>query len=207
CATIWRCSCTTIMRAPRFACAASWSPTAWADNRAVKNPDRSWRRRRRREGAGVGLDRGRSPAASRRIMQSSRPENDNAGPKARERSTNRRMRPFRSERRAPRSAAPRSAGPGDGLGLHRQQPFALQPLAGELARTANGCSLFARLLLGGFFVMAAELHLAENALALHLLLERLEGLIDIVVADENLQTDVPFLARVRVGPGIEFRHK
>ena len=55
--------------------------------------------------------------------------------------------------------------------------------------------------------MAAELHLAENALALHLLLERLEGLVDIVVADENLQTDVPFLARVRVGPGIEFRHK
>jgi hypothetical protein len=34
--------------------------------------------------------------------------------------------------------------------------------------------------------VAAELHLAENALALHLLLERLEGLIDIVVADENL---------------------
>jgi hypothetical protein len=34
--------------------------------------------------------------------------------------------------------------------------------------------------------MTAELHLAENALALHLLLQRLEGLIDIVVADENL---------------------
>jgi hypothetical protein len=35
--------------------------------------------------------------------------------------------------------------------------------------------------------VTAELHLAENALALHLLLERLEGLIDVVVADENLQ--------------------
>jgi hypothetical protein len=34
--------------------------------------------------------------------------------------------------------------------------------------------------------MAAELHLAENALALHLLLQRLEGLVDIVVANENL---------------------
>jgi hypothetical protein len=34
--------------------------------------------------------------------------------------------------------------------------------------------------------MAAKLHLAENPLALHLLLERLEGLIDIVIADENL---------------------
>jgi hypothetical protein len=34
--------------------------------------------------------------------------------------------------------------------------------------------------------MAAELHLAENALALHLFLQRLEGLIDIVVTDKNL---------------------
>ena len=39
--------------------------------------------------------------------------------------------------------------------------------------------------------MAAKLHFAENALALHLLLERLEGLVDVVVADENLQTNVP----------------
>jgi len=34
--------------------------------------------------------------------------------------------------------------------------------------------------------MLAELHLAEQAFALHLLLQRPEGLIDIVVADENL---------------------
>jgi hypothetical protein len=34
--------------------------------------------------------------------------------------------------------------------------------------------------------VAAKLHLAEDALALHFLLERLEGLIDIVVTDENL---------------------
>ena len=34
--------------------------------------------------------------------------------------------------------------------------------------------------------MIAELHLAENSLALHLLLQRLEGLIDIVIANENL---------------------
>ena len=34
--------------------------------------------------------------------------------------------------------------------------------------------------------MPAELHLAEDAFALHLSLQRLEGLIDIVVADENL---------------------
>jgi len=34
--------------------------------------------------------------------------------------------------------------------------------------------------------MAAEFHLAEYALALHLLLQHPEGLVDIVVADENL---------------------
>jgi hypothetical protein len=34
--------------------------------------------------------------------------------------------------------------------------------------------------------MATQFHLAENSLALHFLLERFEGLIDIVVADENL---------------------
>ena len=40
--------------------------------------------------------------------------------------------------------------------------------------------------LGRLFIVAAEFHLAEETFALHLLLQRLEGLIDIVVADENL---------------------
>ena len=39
--------------------------------------------------------------------------------------------------------------------------------------------------------MAAKLHFAENTLALHLLLERLEGLVDVVVTNENLQAKVP----------------
>jgi hypothetical protein len=34
--------------------------------------------------------------------------------------------------------------------------------------------------------MAAKLHFAENALALHLLLERLKGLVDVIVTNENL---------------------
>jgi hypothetical protein len=34
--------------------------------------------------------------------------------------------------------------------------------------------------------MFAELHLAEDAFALHPLLQHLEGLVDIVVTDENL---------------------
>ena len=40
------------------------------------------------------------------------------------------------------------------------------------------CLAFRRLLVG-----TAQLHFAEYALALHLLLQRLQGLIDIIVAD------------------------
>jgi hypothetical protein len=87
------------------------------------------------------------------------------------------------------------------LGLHRQQAFALQLLARELARPADRLGLFARALLGGLLVMAAQFHFAENALALHLLLERLEGLIDIVVANENLHGRSCFLRRPRPGMG------
>src|SRR5262245_11821947 len=106
---------------------------------------------------------------------------------------------LRNTRKIGRSARAwsRCAGPERGLGLGGQQAFALRALARQLARTANGFRLLARLLLGGLFVVAAELHLAENALALHLLLQRLEGLVDIVVADENLHV-VP-LVRSRFG--------
>ena len=46
--------------------------------------------------------------------------------------------------------------------------------------------------------MAAEFHLAEYPLALHLLLQHPEGLVDIVVADENLH--VVFLFKRLIGP-------
>ena len=64
--------------------------------------------------------------------------------------------------------------------------LALQLFASELAGAADGLRLLPNSSLGGLFVMAAELHLAEDALALHLLLKHLEGLFDIVVRDENL---------------------
>src|SRR5260370_39925323 len=100
--------------------------------------------------------------------------------------------------RAATTAAARTTSVATGAGaehrlrLHRQQALALQLLAGELARAAHGFRLFARFLLGGFFIMAAELHLAENSLALHLLLQRLEGLIDIVIANDNLHAASSF---------------
>jgi len=40
--------------------------------------------------------------------------------------------------------------------------------------------------------MPTELHLAEDALALHFPFQRLEGLIDVVVADENLHVKLLF---------------
>jgi hypothetical protein len=40
--------------------------------------------------------------------------------------------------------------------------------------------------------MTAELHLAENALALHLLFQRLEGLVDVIIANENLHAASSF---------------
>src|SRR5215831_18605304 len=70
--------------------------------------------------------------------------------------------------------------------LGRKQAFALHLLARELAGPADRFRLFPRLLFRWLFIMAAKLHFAENALALHLLLQRLQGLIDVVVANEYL---------------------
>src|SRR5262245_65229241 len=58
---------------------------------------------------------------------------------------------------------------------------------GGLTRAADGFCLLAGLALGWFFIRLATLHLSKNALALHLLLEDPESLIDIVVANEDLQ--------------------
>jgi hypothetical protein len=44
--------------------------------------------------------------------------------------------------------------------------------------------------------MTAEPHLAEDALALHLLLQHLEGLVDIVVTNENLHASLLFNSAV-----------
>ena len=73
------------------------------------------------------------------------------------------------------------------LDRHRQQAFALQLLAGQLAGAPNGLGLFTSALHGGLLVMIAQLHFAEDTFALHLFLQRAQGLIDIVIADEDLQ--------------------
>jgi hypothetical protein len=49
--------------------------------------------------------------------------------------------------------------------------------------------------------MTAELHLAENTLALHLLLQRLEGLVDIIIANENLHAASSSMDRIGISLG------
>src|SRR5690348_9353022 len=71
---------------------------------------------------------------------------------------------------------------GNRLGLHRNEALALHLLAGELAGAADRLGALAGALFRRLLIMAAELHFAENAFALHLLFQRLERLIDIVVA-------------------------
>ena len=72
------------------------------------------------------------------------------------------------------------------VGAGGLEAFALQALALQLAGAADSLGSLAGTALGWLFEMAAQLHLAENTLALHLLLERLERLVNIVVTDENL---------------------
>src|SRR5262249_21496110 len=72
---------------------------------------------------------------------------------------------------------------GTGGRLARQQTFPLRFLACELACASDRLGLFAHAPFGGLFVVVTKLHLTKDALALHLLLQRLEGLIDVIVAN------------------------
>ena len=64
--------------------------------------------------------------------------------------------------------------------------IALCALAVHLAGATNGLGLLAGALLRGLLVVHVALHFTEAAFALHLLLQGLQRLIDVVVANENL---------------------
>src|SRR5215813_2309325 len=97
--------------------------------------------------------------------------------------------------------APPCRTPWQDLGLHRQQALALQLLARDLAGAANGFRLLPDLPLGGFLIMAAKLHLAENSFALHLPFQRPQRLVDIIVTDKHLHERS---SSRRWGPGSVF---
>src|SRR5262245_22297899 len=81
----------------------------------------------------------------------------------------------------------RATGRGLPLFRHGDQAFALGLFSGGLARAPDGFRLLAGLALGRFFIRLAAFHLTKNALALHLLFEHPESLIDIVVSNDDLQ--------------------
>src|SRR3546814_13159351 len=63
---------------------------------------------------------------------------------------------------------------------------ALHPLALELAGAADSGGTLTRALLARLLIVPAQLHLAIDALALQLLLERAQRLVDVIVANDDL---------------------
>jgi hypothetical protein len=82
------------------------------------------------------------------------------------------------------------SGRGTRLGLrHRQEAFTLRELARGLLSPADPLLLLARLPLRGLLIGAAPLDLAEQTFALELLLQDSQSLFNIVVANENFQSE------------------
>src|SRR3546814_1182790 len=81
----------------------------------------------------------------------------------------------------------------------QSEVFALLALARKLAGAADGFRLLAGALFRRLLVGTPELHFAKDTLALHLLLQRSQGLIDIVVADDDLDDGAHLLSRVLNG--------
>lgn len=63
----------------------------------------------------------------------------------------------------------------------------------QLSSPAHGFSPFPGAALGWLFKVVPQLHLAEQALSLELFLQRLQGLINVVIADDNLQSEPPYI--------------
>ena len=83
--------------------------------------------------------------------------------------------------------------------------FALGAFAGEFAGPANGFRTLAGFLLGRLLEMLTGFHFPEQAFALHLLLQRAQGLLDIVIADDDLYYGTsPSGSFGRQAPGISF---
>ena len=64
--------------------------------------------------------------------------------------------------------------------------FALGALASQLAGAANSFGVLAGFFLGWLFESLTGLHFAEETFTLHFFLQRAQGLLDIVIADDDL---------------------
>lgn len=87
-------------------------------------------------------------------------------------------------RRAPKGSARRRAQCARRSSLNGA--FALQFLADQLARAAHRLRLLASAFFRRLFIKFPALHFAECAFALHLLFQRAKRLLDIIVADNDL---------------------
>lgn len=64
--------------------------------------------------------------------------------------------------------------------------FALGAFAGQFTGAAHGFGALAGFLLGRLFKRLTRFHFPEQAFALHLLLESAQGLLDVIIADNDL---------------------
>ena len=69
-------------------------------------------------------------------------------------------------------------------------PFS--PLAIGFPSAADGCRALTGSLLGRLLEVPAKLHFAIDALALQLLFQGTKGLVDVIVADDDLHTGAAF---------------
>ena len=72
---------------------------------------------------------------------------------------------------------------------HRQKPFPLCLFTGDFAGASNRLRFFPCFSLRWLLVCLTLLHLAEETFALHLLLQNTNSLLDVVVADKDLQSN------------------
>jgi len=68
----------------------------------------------------------------------------------------------------------------------RQQTFTLGALSRQLTGATHGFGFLAGFALGGLLKVIPPLHFAEKALTLHLFFERFQRLVDVVIADNDL---------------------
>ena len=85
------------------------------------------------------------------------------------------------------------------LFVRRHEPLALCLLPRQLARAPDRLRLFPGFAFRRLFIRTPTLHLTKYAFALHFLFQNTESLIDIVVADKNLQSMFLRVQRACVG--------
>ena len=90
---------------------------------------------------------------------------------------------------------------GNGWGL---EAFAFQALAFHLACARYGLGLFACAFFRRLFKVLAKLEFTENTFPLHLLLQDLQRLVNVVIADDNLHVTTSFQVRVKNPESLAF---